>query len=114
MTLDLTVDAPVLIADFGESIGFRLSDAGDTRGITGTVNRMPIEGDGAQPFDGHQSPRLHVLVKNHATEGVTPDEVVNDVSELNIGFPQGVTARWRKIIRVVNANAGAVLLEVNA
>lgn len=114
MTLDLTIDAPVLIADFGESIGFRLNSDDDTRDITGTINRMPIEGDGDSPFDGHQSPRLHVLVKNHATEGVTPDEVVNDESEINVGFPIGTTARWRKIVRVVNANAGAVLLEVNA
>lgn len=112
MTLDLENDSAIFVADFGEALQFRLNDAGDARDVTANVNREAIADDQGPPFAGHRPGVMHVMVRNHATLGVTPDEVVNDVSEIKVDYPKGATAAWRPINRTLKQNAGCVLLEV--
>lgn len=114
MTLDVSADSAVFVNDFSETVRFRTNRDAEARSVSMVVNRQPIEEDDAQPHHGHRAPVLHCTAQNDGTKGVTPDEVENNVSEVEIAFPLGATARWRRINRVLRQNKGAVLLEVMA
>lgn len=107
----------MLFGDFGESVGFRVSEAGLSRTIDANLNRQPFEdaaGSGPEPFAGNRPAVMHVMVRNHATLGVLPSEIVEDQSEIEVASKVGGTARWRRIIRIVRQNAGCLTLEVQS
>ncbi len=119
MTLDLAADSQTFVDDFGETLKYRATPNTAAReGLTGNVNREPVEADGgddrATPYPGKRSPMLHVLIRNSATVGVTPAEVEQNIrsAEIEVAFPKGADARWRRIQRVLRHNDGVVLLEI--
>ncbi len=112
MALDLSIDGAMLVSDFGESLRFRINSEGTAREISANVNRNPLEEDSDGPYPGHRRAVIHVMVRNDSDAGVTPDEVVNDSSQIEIDYPLGASVRWMFINRILKQNAGCVLLEV--
>jgi hypothetical protein len=112
MTLDLAADSAIMVGDFGETIAFRADPASPPRSIIAVVNRYPIADASESPFAGNRPPTIHVRCRNHQSLGVAPLQVVPDHSELLVAFPQGTEPRWRPVLRIINHNAGTVLLEV--
>ena len=113
VTIDLAADSAVFMTDFAETVEFRVNSGASARSISANVNRQPIEESDGSPFGGRPAPTMHVMVRNNDTEGVTPDEVVDDTSEIKVAFKIGEDARWRPVHRVLRQNTGCVLLEVS-
>ena len=110
--VDLAADSAIFFNDFAESVRFRPDSARLDRTVDAVLNRQPNEPDNVDPHEGHRSPVIHAMLRNDATNGVEPDEVEPNISELEIEMPLGGDKRWRKINRVLRQNAGCVLLEV--
>ncbi len=122
MTIDQATDSAALFMDATEILRFRVSPSATPReNLQAKVRRNPIgttEGeDKGSPFPGHRAPVMHVQLRNHATAGVLPSEIVEKTSEIEVPFPLGASTeaaglRWRKITRILKHTAGVVLLEV--
>ena len=117
MTLDLAADQDVFFADFADDTGNVNPVTGDPRtGVAMLINRkLPeVEGDG-----GARIRSYHIGLKNSATKGLTADEALqqSDGQVATLDFPESVgdaQAKWinRPINRLINQNAGMLLVEV--
>lgn len=123
MPIDLAADA-ALMTDFDEAVDFRVSPNATAREDLGAkVNRTELDAQGredsAGPFNARRQAVMHVMLRNHATAGVLPTEIVPRSSEVKVAYPQGAATeatglRWRRILRILKHNAGFVLVEVQA
>lgn len=114
MTIDLTADAGIFFTDFAQTVEFRGNADTEARSISANVNRQQVEDDRELPYAGSRIPTIHIMARNDSTYGVLASEVEPEVSEIKVAFPEGATARWRQILRVLRSNAGCVLLEVKS
>lgn len=107
MAIDLTIDADMFLADFGESITITAPD-GSTRTITAIVDR----GEGSQPeAPGMNGPVMQITVKNHATEGILPSEDVSGF-EVLIAIRDGDETESRVLGGITSQDAGLLTIEV--
>lgn len=120
MTLDLAADSETFVVDFGQTVKYRATPNATAReDLRAVVNLEPVDDTGgddkAMPFAGKRAPVLHVLMRNSLTAGVTPSEIEQNLrsAEIEVAYPLGDTARWRRIQRILRHNAGIVLLEVS-
>jgi len=128
MTLDLTTDAATFVADFGETITVTPgtgTGAADPYTVTAIVDRDPPQGVPGIPFTGSRESVILIDVRNDATLGVVPEDVVtagdvdgstvtaDDVWTLTVASREGGTATARPVQRVHrDTDAGMVRLEV--
>lgn len=116
--LDLAADSAVFMQDFAETVRFRAAPGGASpRSVRANVNRQPIDeanSPGDSPTAGRRSPKLHVMLRNHASLGVLPTEIVADTSEIEVAYPLGAAVRWRRVLRIVKHNAGCLIVEVQS
>lgn len=113
MAISLAADAAIFGQDFGESVEFRVNGDTAARTITdANVYRDAVEDDADSPYAGHRAPTLQVGFRPTTADGVKASEVVPDVSMIKVAYPEGGTARWRSILRVLRSDPGYVMLEV--
>ncbi|MEO0966433.1 MAG: hypothetical protein AAFY08_15110 [Planctomycetota bacterium] len=128
MTLDLTIDAAVFLADFGESVTITPgagTGAAAPYVVEAIVDRDPPQGVPGAPFAGARQPVVLIDVRNHATLGVLPESVVtagdvdgtnntaDDVWRVTVASREGAAGVERPIQRVhQDTDAGLVRLEV--
>ena len=101
--------ADALLHEFGVGITYMRS-GGDDRAIVGVVDYDTAQNMGAMP-QGKGSV-FTVMVKNHATEGVTPDELNTGKDKIKIPDRVGNAAIERKITQIIEQNEGFLTLEV--
>lgn len=115
MTLDLAADQDVFFADFAEP-GQVTPVGGGARDADLLIYRkQPVEqGDG-----GRRVVSIHIGIKNNATEGLTADEARQQANGTvpTVTFPRSVGDAavnhiTKPINRVLNQNAGMILVEV--
>lgn len=114
MTLDIAADRDIFFNDFAESLRFRADSAATPQAITANVNRQPVTNDNAAPMPGARRPLMHIMVPNGGDNGVAAASVVEDRSEIEVAYPKGGTARWRRVVRILRHNDATMLLEVGA
>lgn len=116
MALDLAADQDVFFTDFKE-LGDVTPVGGSAReDVELLINRQlpEVEGDG-----GARIRSYHIGIKNSSTKGLTADEALqeSDGQAPTVKFPESVgdaEANWitRDINRLINQNAGMLLVEV--
>ena len=112
MTIDLAADNAIFVQDFAEAVSFRPTPEADSRQIEAVPNRDSIDDGPGSPFAGQRQATMHWMVRNDATDGITPSQITEDESELQVASRVGDTPRWRPIQRILRQNKGCLLLEV--
>ena len=110
MTLDLSIDAPVLMTEDGEDAKYR-RDGHPARPITVVVRRMPPQpaADG-KPMRGRDV--MHVLVLNNNQTGIASDEIDPGRDKLEVAPRPGLRAVVKTITQIVGVDRGTMILEV--
>lgn len=112
MRLDLAADSSVFVDDFGESVRFRASSSSTARTLTAVVLRSPADDDSDSPFSGTRQQPTRIRLRNDTGKGVKPEQITIDESQIEVAADVGEFKRWRNITRIVQQDAGMVLVEV--
>jgi len=108
VAIDLT-DADVFFSDFAEAVIYR-PHAGRPRSILAVVDREPPAF--LAEANGPQTPGLHVIVRNNATEGISAAELDTGLDTIDVASRVGGEVTTRSIVRLVQQDAGLLRLEV--
>lgn len=108
--IDLIADARAMIASAPdvEQVVYR-PHGGSTRAIDAIVDRDPPDSAGQV---GASAPLVQVTVVNDATYGIASSEIDTGRDKIEVSDRHGKTATSRPIGRIVEHDAGVLVLEV--
>ncbi len=105
----LAVAADQLLSQFGEAVTY-YPKGGGTRDIVGVVDRNPVGAITGSPHGN--TPRMMVIVKNDASDGISSSEVNTGGDKINLDVRIGESEQQRRITSLVWHDYGMMHLEV--